>query len=88
MNKLPTSFDRLVTNNVIVPPHFERIYINFVAFATSLHELPCNDKSWTKQVPQRDACVLRCPENKIFRTLDIYLNIMLCLRLIKLEYTV
>ena len=42
--------DHLVTNYDIFPSLFERIYINFVAFATSLHGLPCNDKAWTKQV--------------------------------------
>ena len=31
IHKLPT-FDCLVTNYVIIPPLFERIYVNFVAF--------------------------------------------------------
>ena len=47
MNTLPTSFfDRLATT---FPPLFECIYVNFVAFATSLHGLPCNDKGSTQQ---------------------------------------
>ena len=45
IHKLSTSFfDRLITNYIIFPLLFKRIKVDFVAFATSLHGVPCNYK--------------------------------------------